>query len=188
MNSDKQHRPASRPDGNGLDETQPIPPHLLPPQADPESQGMLENLVKVTRDGEQGFQYAAQHVHDRGLRDEFQKFARERRSMMAELTPWVNIFQGRMAEQSGTPVAAIHRTWMGLRTVLSEEPDDQSILDEVERGEDAAEAAYLHALQDPSFLPPPARQAVLTLAQKVQRAHQRVRSLRDSGVYKHASR
>jgi hypothetical protein len=44
--------------------------------------------------------------------------------------------------------------------------NDQAILDEAERGEDAAVEAYRNAL-----------------ANKVQRAHDRIRALRDSGRY-----
>ncbi len=141
------------------------------------------NLMKVTHDGENGFQHAAAHVHDRALRDEFHKYARERRSMASELSHLMNLAGEEGVPSTGSTTAMFHRRWMSLRTALSEEPDDQSILDEVERGENAAEEAFEEALQPAEQLPETVRFGIQSLAQKVHRAHDRVRRLRDSGLY-----
>ena len=144
---------------------------------------IFQNLIKVTHDGEHGFQHAAAQVHDRALRDEFHKYARERRSMASELTQLMNLVGEGTTAPSGSATAAFHRTWMSLRTVFSEEPNDQAILDEVERGEEAAEEAFHEVLDPTDLLPEVVRSGIETLAEKVHRAHERVRRLRDSGLY-----
>lgn len=149
---------------------------------------IFQNLIKVTHDGEHGFQHAAAQVHDRALRDEFHKYARERRSMASELTQLMNLVGEDIARPSGSATAAFHRTWMSLRTALSGEPNDQAILDEVERGEEAAEEAFHEVLDPNDLLPEAVRSGIETLAQKVHRAHERVRRLRDSGLYQRPHR
>lgn len=183
-----QQRP--RTSASGLDETQKLTEseirraaasHTSSSSHD-DARDVLQKLVEITHDSEAGFLHAAQHVHDRGLRDEFHKFARERRSMVTEL---LNVTQNRgipVTELSGSTKAALHRAWMNIRTVLDDH-DDQSILDEAERGEDAASAAYHTALNLSSELPITVQPIVRALAEKVERAHNRVRSLRDSGLY-----
>lgn len=184
----------SRASASGLDETQKLSASEIRNAASSvsststggnETREVLQKLVEITHDSEAGFLHAAQHVHDRGLRDEFHKFARERRSMVAEL---LNVTHSRgipVADLPGSTKAALHRAWMNIRTVLDEN-DDQSILDEAERGEDAAITAYQAALTSASALPSTITPIVRALAEKVERAHNRVRNLRDSGLYDHA--
>lgn len=145
---------------------------------------ILQDLIEITCDGEEGYAHAAAHVHNRGLREEFLKFARERKSMESELKVAMEKYGRSVPEYSNSIKAALHRAWMNIRTVVTEK-DDQAILEEAERGEDAALAAYRKAKDNPD-LPEKARMVVRTLMEKVQRAHDRVRNLRDSGIYKHA--
>ncbi len=153
------------------------------PHSTPEAAGaVILNLLEITRDGQEGFQHAAQHVGDRGLRDEFHKFARERRSMVSELRAVLKTLGQPAPEPRGTVGAALFRAWTDIRTVVAKR-DDQAILDEAKRGEATAVAAYLTALNDTPPLPDMVYDAIRALLEKVQRAHDRMQSLCDSGYY-----
>jgi uncharacterized protein (TIGR02284 family) len=176
----------------------PAPPQITPPRplreqsvedqvevTNPnEIAPILQDLIEITCDGEEGYTHAAAHVHNRSLREEFLKFARERKSMESELKVAMEKYGHAIPEYSNSIKAALHRAWMNIRTVVTEK-DDQAILEEAERGEDAALAVYRKAEESPD-LPEKVRSVVRSLMEKVQRAHDRIRNLRDSGIYKHA--
>jgi uncharacterized protein (TIGR02284 family) len=88
----------------------------------------------------------------------------------------------RDVDYSGSVMGAFHRAWMDIRTIVTQR-DDQAILEEAERGEDAALAAYRKAMDHKPPLPISVHSLIHALAGKIQRAHDRVRSLRDSGRY-----
>jgi uncharacterized protein (TIGR02284 family) len=143
---------------------------------------VLEDLIEITRDGEEGFSHAAQYADDRALRDEFNQFSRERAQIVSELQRLERNFGRRDVDYSGSVMGAFHRAWMDIRTIVTQR-DDQAILEEAERGEDAALEAYKKALNRKPPLPVSVHSLIQALANKIQRAHDRVRSLRDSGRY-----
>jgi len=172
-----------------LEETRRIPAFGRPPNfpaedsADPETVcSVLENLIEITRDGEEGFSHAAQYSNDRALRDEFNQFSRERAQIVSELQRLERNFGRRDVDYSGSVMGAFHRAWMDIRSIVAQR-DDQAILEEAERGEDAALEAYKKALNRRPPLPVSVHSLIQALANKIQRAHDRVRSLRDSGRY-----
>lgn len=71
---------------------------------------------------------------------------------------------------------ALHRGWVSVKTALSTQ-DDKAVLEECERGEDAAVARYRKALK--AALPADVRALVERQAQGAQRNHDEVRALRD---------
>ena len=143
---------------------------------------VLDDLIEITRDGEEGFSHAAQYVTDRALRDEFNQFSRERAQIVSELQRMQRNYGKRDVDYSGSVMGAFHRAWMDIRSVVTKR-EDQAILDEAERGEDAAVESYQKALTHEPPLPASVHSTVQALANKIQRAHDRVRSLRDSGRY-----
>lgn len=142
---------------------------------------VLQDLIYITRDGEDGYTHAAAHVHDRGLRDEFSKFARERRSMVAELEKLVQQHLGKSPAPRQPGHADVHRAWLNIRLAVTEH-DDQAILDEAAAGEEIAESVYTAARDRPS-LPLPLRTAITSLLEKVHRARLRMLALQESGIY-----
>ena len=71
----------------------------------------------------------------------------------------------------------MHRAWTNLKAALTSR-SEQAVLEEVERGEDAAKDAYQQAIGQP--LPPEIRSMVQRQYQGVKENHDRVRSLRDA--------
>ena len=84
--------------------------------------------------------------------------------------------QGAQPETSGSAAGALHRGWISLREAISSR-DDKAILEECERGEDYAKAAYKKGLE--RNLPADIRAIVERQYQGVRENHDRVRNLRD---------
>ncbi len=191
-----EQQPGPFQDGSRMRSVEDTPPFSRFPSAyEPASQSVpdadeicqvIQNLIEITCDGEEGYTHAATHVHDRGLREEFIKFARERKSIGSELKSLLLNYGNQIAEDRSSLGAALHRAWINIRTVVTEQ-DDQAILEEAERGEDAAVAAYKAGSEHPA-LPAAIDAAIRALMEKVQRAHDRVKSLRDSGLYGRSAR
>ena len=77
---------------------------------------------------------------------------------------------------SGSVAASLHRAWIDTKVSLG--GGDKSILESVEAGEDNAKEAYQKAIT--KDLPENIAQIVRRQAASVQRAHDKVKSLRDT--------
>ena len=124
----------------------------------------LHHLLETCRDGERGFQFAAQHATDVEIKALFTTLADERGIFAEELAPHVHRLGGQ-ANTDGTTAGAIHRGWMNLKGAMSSH-HDEVLLAEAERGERAAIHAYQEALH--GMLPP-------TVSDIVERQHKAIR-------------
>jgi uncharacterized protein (TIGR02284 family) len=136
---------------------------------------VLNELIETSKDGERGFEKAAEDAHDAELKSLFGECARRCREGAAELQALVRA-EGGSPENTGSAAAAVHRGWMSLKEAVSSR-DDKAILEECERGEDHAKAKYRKALEP--NLPPDIRATVDRQYQGVLANHDRVRMLRD---------
>jgi uncharacterized protein (TIGR02284 family) len=133
----------------------------------------LNQLIQTCKDGEEGFEAAAEAVSDPNLRHLFESYSQQRSEFAAELEVEVQ----RMAKepaQEGHVAAALHRGWMDLKAAVSGR-DEGAIIAECERGEDLAVTAYQKALAAP--LPHDLRAILERQFIKIQEAHDQVRSL-----------
>src|SRR5918999_4126680 len=96
----------------------------------------LNNLIETCRDGQNGFQTAAEGVQKSELKTLFHTYSQQRARFAGELQDEVRRLGGD-PEDSGSVAASLHRGWMGLKSVISGS-DDAAILAECERGEDSA--------------------------------------------------
>jgi uncharacterized protein (TIGR02284 family) len=71
----------------------------------------------------------------------------------------------------------LHRGWINIKSAITGQ-DESSILNEAERGEDAAKKAYKDALEQ--TLPANVNAVVQRQAEAVNTAHDKVRNLRDA--------
>lgn len=137
----------------------------------------LNNLIETCKDGETGFREAADGVQNAALRTVFNEYARQRAQFAAELQNLVTRLGGSPAT-SGSAAGALHRGWMNLKSALTGK-DDHAILEEAERGEDAAVKNYQNVLAED--LPTDIRAVVEEQYRQILQAHGRIRGLRDSG-------
>ncbi len=133
----------------------------------------LNRLIETCRDGQEGFQAAAEGVRGAGMKELLYEYSRERASFAGELQDEVRRLGGD-PERTGSLVASLHRGWMGLRAAL-EGGDDSAVLSECERGEDVALAEYRAALG--VDLPASVRSAVERQFAQVKKAHDHIHGL-----------
>ena len=133
----------------------------------------LNHLIQTCKDGEKGFQSAAEGASDPNLRHLFESYAQQRGEFALELEAEVTRLDQKPAD-SGHASAALHRGWINIKAAVSGR-DEGAIISECERGEDLAVRAYEQALAAP--LPPDLRALVERQFLKVKEAHDQVRSL-----------
>jgi uncharacterized protein (TIGR02284 family) len=137
---------------------------------------VLNDLLESSRDGEYGFHASAEHAESGELKGIFQRHSRECAAAAVELEHEIRRLGGDPAS-GGSVSGALHRGWVSVKTALSTN-DDKAVLEECERGEDAAVARYRKALK--ANLPADIRMLLERQAQGAQRNHDEVRALRDS--------
>ena len=135
----------------------------------------LNKLVETCKDGEYGFQSCAEHVESLSLRQTFAQRANECRQAGSELQMMVKAIGGK-AEDGGTASGAVHRGWVAVKGALSGY-SDLAMLEECERGEDAALGRYRKAME--KDLPVDVRALVKRHLDGAQRTHDQIRALRD---------
>ena len=135
----------------------------------------LDDLLKTCRDGEKGFKEAAEHTRTASLatllRDRAQTCARGAEDLVAAI--------GRLggeANDRGSATGALHRGWVSARGSVGA-LSDLDMLEECERGEDAALARYRKVLAQ--ALPADVRTLVQQQMEGAQRNHDEIKRLRD---------
>jgi len=136
---------------------------------------VLNELIEVSKDGEEGFRACAQGARDSGLKIYFGTCAdrcRESARLMAEEV----LRRGGTPQMESSMTGAVHRAFMSVKTLFSRD-DDLAILDECERGEDLALRAFIQALDEP--LPADVRTLIQSQFLGVKHNHDRIKALRD---------
>lgn len=136
----------------------------------------VNTLIETCKDGEFGFRSCAEHASAPSLKQVFDARAQECAAAAAELRRVVTAYGGD-PETSGTASGALHRGWVSLKGALTGH-SDLSMLEECERGEDAALARYRRALEGDA-LPADVRSIVERQLLGVMRNHGQIRALRD---------
>ncbi len=136
----------------------------------------LNGLIETCKDGQEGFAEAADGVERSDLKSLFYEFSQQRAQFSGELQSLVRSLGGD-PENTGSTLGALHRGWINIKSAVTGK-DDEAILNECERGEDAAKAAYKDALT--KGLPANVSEVVGTQQSSIISAHDRVKALRDS--------
>jgi uncharacterized protein (TIGR02284 family) len=138
----------------------------------------LNDLLEISRDGEQGFRTCAEGVRGPNLKALFEAAARRCAEGAAELEAKVRSLGGEPA-QGGSIGGSMHRAWTNIKSTITG-MSEHAVLAECERGEDAAKAAYEAVLQ--KNLPADVRTLVERQYQGVKANHDRVRNLRNAAA------
>jgi uncharacterized protein (TIGR02284 family) len=137
---------------------------------------VLNNLIKTSKDGEEGFLVSAENASDPELKRIFTERAQRCAEGARELQEQVRRLGGDPSD-SGSVSGAVHRAWTDVKGAVTGR-NDKAILNEVERGEDVAVESYQKALKED--LPLDIRALVERQYQGVKENHDRVKQLRDS--------
>ncbi len=138
---------------------------------------VLNDLIETCKDGEYGFNELADHTQSSELRSLFRNRAMGCAEAAAELQRTA-AEHGATAETGGSVAGAVHRGWVSVRSAMTSRTD-QAMLEECERGEDAAVAQYRSAL-DEGDLPADVRTLIARQLEGAQRNHDQIKALRDS--------
>lgn len=137
---------------------------------------LLNDLIAVCKDGQSGFEQAAEGVERADLKTLFREFAYRRSQFSGELQTLVQTLGGD-PEEAGSLTGALHRGWMNVKSVVTGR-DEAAILNECERGEDSAKNAY-EEIQE-NDLPDYVREVIQNQYAEVVAAHEKIRNLRDA--------
>jgi uncharacterized protein (TIGR02284 family) len=133
----------------------------------------LNNLIETCRDGQRGFQTAADGVKSAELKQLFHQYSQQRAGFVGELQGEVRRLGGD-PEDSGSVAATLHRGWIDIKAAVAGD-NDKAVVSEAERGEGSAVSNYRAALD--VDLPANIRSMVERQFADVKEAHDRVRNL-----------
>lgn len=136
---------------------------------------VLNDLIEYCKDGQKGYQTAAEDVKNTRLKSVFTDFANQRAEFAGELKEQVRML-GADPEKSGNLAGTLHRGWIDIKSVLSS-GDEEAILKECARGDSAAEAKYDEALK--ADLPMSVRDVVKKQHDAIRSARNQIRSMKD---------
>lgn len=120
---------------------------------------VLNRLIETTLDSANGYREAAEHsVRYSGA---FSERASSRLDLARQLQQEVRTFGGE-PEDDQSIIGKAHNKWVDLKNALVGGPDDQAVVNEVERGEDVIKARFEDALRDEDL--PAATRATLMQA------------------------
>ncbi len=118
----------------------------------------LNDLLEKTYDAEKGFKKAAENVNHSALKNYFDQKAKQRYDFGHELKTEIKSF-GQEVDKGGSITGSLHRTWMDIKSLVSGD-NEEAMLEEAIRGEEASVKEYNEVLTDTSL--PPSTQTVLT--------------------------
>ncbi len=111
----------------------------------------LNELLIKNYDAEKGYLNAAENVENPTLKIFFKRRATERSEFAKEIRTEI-LRYGEEPKDSGSFKGAMHRNWMSLKSIFSTN-DEEAILEEAIRGEEASLEEYNDILKDKN-LPP----------------------------------
>ena len=136
----------------------------------------LNNLIETCRDGEFGFRASAEQAHSESLRSTLLARSQDCHTAGDQLRAWVAQLGGN-AEDGGSALGSLHRGWVAVKAALSTY-DDLAVLEDCERGEDAALKRYRQALEHE--MPEPIRLLVEHQYEGAKHNHLQIRTMRDA--------
>jgi len=135
----------------------------------------LEDLIQISRDGQEGYRSSAQHAKDPDLKLLLNEVSLERAKFAGELENEAVRWGRADVERSGTMLGAIHRGWANLKAGLG--AGDDAILSSIETGDEYARRRYDEAIGD-SQTPDDILGILRNQAQAVVGTLDRIRALR----------
>ena len=139
---------------------------------------VLNDLVKINNDRVDGYKKAIENLQpeDGDLKIIFHEKIRESQTFHSELSAEVALLGEKIA--TGTmALGKIYRAWMDVGAFLTG-GERKVVLNNCERGEDAAIVAYNSALESDE-LSPTQREILLSQLQIIKLSHNEIKALRD---------
>jgi uncharacterized protein (TIGR02284 family) len=147
--------------------------------------GIINDLIQINNDRIVGYEKAIDELKDEDadLKTLFHRYTQESKQNVTELTHEVSRLGGDPSDGT-TNSGKVYRVWMDLKAAISGK-DRQTILDNCEFGEDAAQKAYDMALNTDEDLEAPLRELIIKQKAALRLGHDVVKRL--SVMHKAAS-
>ena len=141
--------------------------------------GILNDLIQINNDRIVGYEKAIDELKDEDadLKTLFQRYTQDSKEFATELTYEVTRLGGNPSDGT-TNSGKIYRVWMDLKAAITGK-DRQTILNNCEFGEDAAQKAYDMALNTEEDLEAPLRELIIKQKAALRVGHDEVKRLRD---------
>lgn len=135
---------------------------------------IINGLIETTVDSADGYHQAAKDARNPRFKSMFETRSAQRQQLAAELQAEVRALGGE-PEDEGTILAATHRAFLNLKTLVT--GSDDSVVNEVEAGEDHIKAKFERALEDEGLIGS-ARAVVAKVYQSVKADHDQMSALK----------
>ena len=140
---------------------------------------VLKDLAEICHTGHQGYTTAAENIKNGEYSALFRSYSAQRHAFENELKQHINRFGGDAETTNPTQLlsdaaGALHRGWINIKSVVTG-GGIEALLNECERGDEAAVKAYQTALEQP--LPQDVAMVVRQQYHSVQEAYTRVKGL-----------
>jgi uncharacterized protein (TIGR02284 family) len=106
---------------------------------------ILNDLVETCRDGQEGYRVAAKNIRNGEYKRLFNIFSQQRAQFVSELQAEVHRLGGESSEH-GSVAAWLHHGWTDIKAAIAG-GDESSVVEECQRGEEAAVNNYQEALR-----------------------------------------
>ena len=139
----------------------------------------LKNLIEICHTGHQGYTTAAENIKNGEYAALFRSYSAQRHAFENELKQHVNRLGGEAESTNASGLladaaGALHRGWINIKSAVTG-GGIEALLDECERGDEAAVKAYQEALEQP--FPQDIAQVVRQQYHSIQEAYTRVKGL-----------
>ena len=134
----------------------------------------LNGILEKNNDAVRGYKEAAEEVKNPSLKTFLERNAGTRQSFVQDLKQEV-VSLGGDPEDDTSLAADLHRGWINFKTALSSD-DDESVLEECIRGEEAALKEYDSVLKDYE-VPQGLRSKMQTQRDQIQQTHTELKSM-----------
>ncbi len=139
---------------------------------------VLNSLIETTLDSANGYKEAAENVESSEYRSMFSERSTKRLELSRRLQAEVRTFGGE-PEDDQSLAGKLHNKFVDLKAALTGGPNDKSVIDEVERGEDVIKAKYEAATKDDE-LPSELRTKIIDAYQSVKSDHDDISRIKHS--------
>ena len=140
---------------------------------------VLNDLIRINNDRVEGYEKAIEETKDKDvdLQTVFHRMADESRQYASELRSELQR-SGADVAQGTTASGKIYRVWMDIKAAFTGK-SRQTVLENCEFGEDAAQNAYDEALKSDAPLPAETRQLIVNQKASLKASHDAIRQYRD---------
>ncbi|WP_281777592.1 ferritin-like domain-containing protein [Croceibacter atlanticus] len=139
----------------------------------------IQEIIEKNNDSYKGYKQVADKANDSQLRSFFIQQATERKEFAGKLLNQLKIYNPDHNDNaSGSAVGSLHRTWINVKTALSQD-NDEALLEECLRGDKASIEDYEEFLNNNKEIPDNLRSTITQQVQDIKNTLDSVSRLED---------